>query len=166
MTTSCQPHPLQCWRQWCASHSCVPFQPGLWRQGAELAQVLPGPVSQTRELCHALDVAKVSLVSPCNRAAPQTVMLLLNATTMGVSRAGVQSLPHHPHRAQGHTKAGSTSRAGPHPCPGSFCRLGMSRGCQQQVQLIRAQRMISSKTESHICWPLHLLGTSPAAVTC
>lgn len=64
------------------------------------------------------------MVSPCNRAAPQPVTLILNTSTMGVSRAGVQSLPQHPHRAQGHAQAGTTPRAGPHPWPGSFCRLG------------------------------------------
>lgn len=54
-------------------------------------------------------------------------------------------------------------RAGPHPWPGSFCRLG---DVHQQVQLAKAQRVISSKTEPHICRPLHLRGTRPAAGSC
>lgn len=42
----------------------------------------------------------------------------------------------------------------------------MSGGCHQQVQPAKAQSMMSSKTEPHICRPLYLLGTRPAAVTC
>lgn len=76
----------------------------------------------------------------------------------------MQSLSQDPHRAQGHVQAGTTPRAGPHPWPGSFGRLGDIWGCYQ-VQPAKAQRMKSSKTEPHICCPLCLPGTRPAAVT-
>lgn len=62
-----------------------------------------------------------------------------------------------------HRATGTTLRAGPHPRPGSFCRLG---DVHQQVQLAKAQRMMNSKTEPYICWPLYLLGMRSAAVTC
>lgn len=71
-----------------------------------------------------------------------------------------------------HTEHRATHRQVPpqeqDPIPGQAASAGWgtSGGCHQQVQPAKAQRMMSSKTEPHICRPLYLLGTRPAAVTC